>query len=360
MKTNIVCFTGNSGLTDYSVSLCKALGEKARLITSTQIEPRFTQMGFEVQTLFRRSRHYPLDILKFMGFALRHRHEHYIFQGPLKFPLVDGLVLRLLRLFGVRATVTVHDVLPHYPNALSKFTFAFYYKSFNQYIAHSERASTALQAMGLRQPKLVVPHGVYDLFKLSAPSRAEARSRLGLPDEGLKLVLFFGHVETRKGALAFAQLAKRFGPHERVKFLIAGKSSLSPAEEQSLADSAKEAGNLEFHNQRIPFEAVENYFAAADVVALPYLEGTTSGVLKLALAFARPVLATDVGDFKEQIGQKYGLCVPMNENMLDALEQGLRSLLLEQARWEASCRAETADMQWPHIAKRVSTFVGGE
>ena len=44
-------------------------------------------------------------------------------------------------------------------------------------------------------------------------------------------------------------------------------------------------------------------------MALPYREGTTSGVLKLALAFGKPVIATTVGDFVEQVPQGGGILV---------------------------------------------------
>jgi glycosyltransferase involved in cell wall biosynthesis len=36
-------------------------------------------------------------------------------------------------------------------------------------------------------------------------------------------------------------------------------------------------------------------------VALPYIEATQSGVIPIAYAFARPVIATDVGSLREMI-----------------------------------------------------------
>ena len=65
-------------------------------------------------------------------------------------------------------------------------------------------------------------------------------------------------------------------------------------------EKAKSYSNCLIVDRRIDFQDVEKYFSAADIIALPYLEGTTSGVLKLALAFGKPVVATNVGDFQSK------------------------------------------------------------
>ena len=104
MKIEIVCFTGDSGLTDYSVSLGRALARLATvsLVTAASLPARFDHFGFVVRRLFRRSRHYPIDIWRFLFHVLRTRPDWLVFQGPLKFAFVDGLVVRLLRLSGLR------------------------------------------------------------------------------------------------------------------------------------------------------------------------------------------------------------------------------------------------------------------
>jgi len=45
-------------------------------------------------------------------------------------------------------------------------------------------------------------------------------------------------------------------------------------------------------NRYIPNEEVPRYFAAADVVVLPYREATQSGIAAMAYGFGRPVVAT--------------------------------------------------------------------
>jgi len=64
--------------------------------------------------------------------------------------------------------------------------------------------------------------------------------------------------------------------------------------------------------QYIPDNETELYFKAADVLALPYTHVFQSGVLFLAYSFGLPVVAADVGSFREDIieGRTGFLCRP--------------------------------------------------
>jgi glycosyltransferase involved in cell wall biosynthesis len=56
-------------------------------------------------------------------------------------------------------------------------------------------------------------------------------------------------------------------------------------------------GRLDF----IPDEQIEVYFKAADALVLPYKNISQSGVLFLAYGFGIPVIAANVGSFREDI-----------------------------------------------------------
>jgi len=82
-RIDIACFTGSSGLTDYAVSLGRAMAPHAhvRLHTAQDIAPAFCRMGFEVLTPFRRSRHYPIDVWRFATRVLRDKPDLLILQA---------------------------------------------------------------------------------------------------------------------------------------------------------------------------------------------------------------------------------------------------------------------------------------
>ena len=176
--------------------------------------------------------------------------------------------------------VTVHDVLPHYPRAWSRAEYGFYYRSFDRVVVHSDAALAGVHALGVTGEVLLVPHGIYDIFDLTGVSRSQARAKIGGLVEEDFVVLFFWYLELRKGLMEFIEAAKALRYCKDVRFLIAGGSNLTSHGRSYVErlEATMEFPNVIVHDRRIVFEEVENYFAASDVVALPYLEGTTSGV----------------------------------------------------------------------------------
>lgn len=359
MSVELVSFTGDSGLADYAVSLAREMRKltDVRVVTSDRTPAHFRQMGFEVLPTFRRSRHFPVDVWKFVAGVLKRRPRWVVLQGPLKWPLLDAVLVRVLRACGIGVAITVHDVLPHYPGWLSRWTYAAYYRAGSKLITHSEAAKSALASMGVNRPTLVVPHGIYDLFRLTNLSREQARRLLGLPDDA-HVCLFFGHLETRKGVQVLIEAAERLQGNRAHHFVIAGGRDAndgSDAYRDALSRAAK-LSNVTLLDQRIPFEEVERFFVAADAVALPYLEGTTSGVLKLALAFGIPVIATPVGDFPEQVPEGGGVFIEQDGDVPAALIRGLETLKGDPSYQR--CMANSRDLaQWSDIAARYLQFL---
>jgi glycosyltransferase involved in cell wall biosynthesis len=360
-RIDIACFTAQSGLTDYTISLARALTAhaKVRLHTAIDLPERFRSMGFEVATPFRRSRHYPLDLPKFFWSVFRDKPDILLFQAHLKIPLIEAIFIKLLRICGVKIALTVHDVLPHYPKAWSELEFKLYYRCFDLLISHSRAAHEQLRKMGVDIPILVVPHGVYDLFNLDNPSQEASRARVGSIQRDDTVVLFFGHLEPRKGLLEFLEAAEKMQHVSNLKFLIAGGRSLHQCtpRELSLFESARRLPNVVMHDHRIPFEEVQYYLRASDIVALPYREGTTSGVLKLALAFGLPVVVSRMGDLPEQVPVNGGLIINAGPSMAKELEDAIMKILGNIQTFKIGMREASNDAQWPKIAMHYFNFL---
>jgi glycosyltransferase involved in cell wall biosynthesis len=357
MKVEIISFTGNSGLTDYAISLARAMAAHVDtcVVSATSLPTFFDSMGFRIHRVFRRSRHYPIDIFRFIRGVLIRKPDWILLQGPLKVPMLDGLFVRFLRLCGVKTAITVHDVLPHYPKAWSAVEYGFYYRSFDKAIAHSLAASIALKKMGIAADILVVPHGSYGLFNLTGIGKKEARRKIpGIEDRDF-VVLFFGTLEPRKGFMEFLDMAQAASGTANLKFLIAGGNSLAVHGKNFVSrfDASRSLQNLVVHDHRIAFEDVENYFSACDVVALPYLEGTTSGVLKLALAFGKPVIATMVGDFPEQVPTGGGILVPTDASIPEKFLEAINTIQGNYQAYASAMESEQEKADWRGITRKV-------
>ena len=58
---------------------------------------------------------------------------------------------------------------------------------------------------------------------------------------------------------------------------------------------------MRLEDKYISNEEVAVYFAAADVVVLPYLEASQSGIVPIAYSFNTPVISTRVGGLPEAV-----------------------------------------------------------
>src|SRR5664280_414317 len=87
-EIDIVCFHSRFGLADYAVSLAQIMSRtrRIRFVTASPLDERFRNLDAEMVLLFRRSRHYPIDIWKFIFFYLARRRRTLLFQSWLIVP----------------------------------------------------------------------------------------------------------------------------------------------------------------------------------------------------------------------------------------------------------------------------------
>src|SRR5258706_5153467 len=124
--------------------------------------------------------------------------------------------------------------------------------------------------------------------------------------------------------------------------------------------------DLEQHRRRIAsaawVELIDRYISTAEVpelfrramaLVLPYPDATQSGVSAMAFAFARPVMATSVGDVPDVVidGQT-GLIVPPRdgEALADAMERLLVDRPLRDTLATGAARTGKEKLSWPRIA----------
>jgi len=190
---------------------------------------------------------------------------------------------------------------------------------------------------------------------------SEAKQWLGLGTDE-KTILFFGRIRPYKGIehllAAFKILSAQGGGNYRL--IVAGEPKKGSEEylheiQQSIVkDFAPEEVILKV--QFIPDDEMELYFKAADVLVLPYKEIFQSGVLFLAYSFGLPVIATDVGSFREDIveGKTGFLCEPGDaRDMARAVETYFASDLFKnlKARRQDLKDYVNANHSWRAVAQ---------
>jgi glycosyltransferase involved in cell wall biosynthesis len=237
----------------------------------------------------------------------------------------------LATLFWLPATRRLHDSLPiHAPTPAVKrrlLRSCLRGHRLDRVFVHSERSRRALlRLIGPRMPARTVTL-IPDPAPLpSTVSVADARSQLQLTPRG-PLLLFFGGLRDDKGPDLFLE-ALRTLPGDWTAVVAGEPLSITEEEVKRLVSRLPDPSRVLLRLGHIPGSEVPAYFAAADVVVLPYRRsfGGTSGVLMRAVAAGRPIVATDVGDVGS-IVRTHGLGIVVRPESPQDLASGLAEFL---------------------------------
>lgn len=227
--------------------------------------------------------------------ALARRSDIVHLQGDGEWPPLFAATMRALRLTRRPLVWTPHNTFAR--GAAHAGAWAAMYGAADRVVVHA-RADVPAVPDEVRDRTVVIPHGEYGGLARTggtAPDPAGARAALGLPAEA-PVALLFGHLRPDKGLDLLLRAAAQV---EGLHVLVAGEDggALAAAEPLLQALGDRVVVREGFHSM----EAAAGFFAAADVVALPYARASASGVLLLAYGFGRPVVVTPVGGLPEAV-----------------------------------------------------------
>jgi D-inositol-3-phosphate glycosyltransferase len=251
-----------------------------------------------------------------------------------------GLIATLLlRASGTAVVYTAHNTFERFSWALDSTVL------FPPIVRHTIVHTRGDRGRIRRGTVSVIPHGTYGpLAERAQPVVPEAaREALGLPADAL-VVLLFGVLRPDKGLGDLLEAATR---SPRWHVVVAGKEDGALAAERAGLAAPGLAGRVSVHEGFQEIDAVARFFAAADVVALPYRVASQSGVAHLAYGFGRPVMAYPVGGLTEAVidGRTGWLCHEPTPDALAAALDAAAAAGPEECRW-----ASTA-FSWSAIAE---------
>ena len=183
-------------------------------------------------------------------------------------------------------------------------------KRVDAFVVHSASVkSQVAQIYHLDEDKVfIVPHGLYDVYHQDYDKRA-VMDELGIKEEFV--ILYFGLIRKYKGVPylveAFNKLMPSIAQHSRL--VIAGEDW---GDETSLADlinSSPYREQITYKPGFVPDDMIPRYFSAADVVVLPYLRTSGSGVANIAMACGKPIITSDLETMRECLAGYGVLCL---------------------------------------------------
>ena len=209
--------------------------------------------------------------------------------NPLSLPM--ALTLRAARM---SFTHVVHDARPH-PGENSRLmvtSIRWAARLASSLVALSENVrAQMIDSWGVETTRItIIPHGPF-YAKEAKVARSRAGERTSPTGSN---VLFLGRIAEYKGiGLLLDAWSLVTGPDARLT--IAGHGDLSP-----WAGQLKTATNVVTDNRWLSDADIVRHISSADVLVLPYLEASQSGVIGIAHSFGVPVVCTDVGGLADQ------------------------------------------------------------
>ena len=237
-----------------------------------------------------------------------------------------------------------HNVLPHKCSFIDKILTRFALKKVDFFIVHGDIEKKTLTKLfrKIDEKRIVVnEHPSYgQQFIDEVITKEQARSKLELDG---KILLFFGFIRPYKGLKYLIQAMRIVNEkYKDITLLIVGEFWSDKDKYTKQIKSLNRYDNIQIIDNYIPDNEVKYYFQASDIVVLPYISATGSGIIQIAFAFNKPVIVTKVGTLEEIVkNRSTGFVIPpenpkaIAQAIMDFYENIDKSLMEKEIQDEA-------------------------
>jgi glycosyltransferase involved in cell wall biosynthesis len=249
---------------------------------------------------------------RLIGYAWKARPKIFHILWNNRFQFFDRTLLMFYYKFlGKKIAFTAHNVNEARRDGrdswLNRVSLRVQYRLADHIFVHTEKMKAELLAdFGVEEKSVtIIPYGINNALPSSNLTHAEAKRKLNIGGDE-KTILFFGNIRPSKGLEYLLKALDLLAAHDtHYRLVIAGRrikefesywESIQP-----ILRRHQDRGLVMLRDEFIPDEEIEIYFKAADVLALPYTEIFQSGVLFMGYSFGLPVIAADVGSFREDV-----------------------------------------------------------
>jgi glycosyltransferase involved in cell wall biosynthesis len=238
-----------------------------------------------------------------------------------------GTIAKLVkRATGSKVLFICDNVIPH-EHRLGDVAFTKYaFSQADYFIVLSDSVEQDLLSYFPKARYRKVAHPIYEIFGQSIVKN-QAREKLGITTKNV--ALFFGYVRKYKGLMVLLDAIKEFrdnavGTQNKdlsdITLLVVGEFYDDESKAREKVKELNIGDIVRFVSDYVPNDQVSTYFCASDVVVLPYLSATQSGIVQIAYNFDTPVIATNVGGLGEVVlDNKTGFIVESNNSAKLAL-----------------------------------------
>lgn len=219
-----------------------------------------------------------------------------------------------------------------------------------RYVVHSNSDKELISKnYGIDKDKIaIIPHGIYDHY--NRMGRTAAKTTAGIKEDFA--ILFFGLLRPYKGVKYLIKAFERL-PEDIIKgsrLLIVGEQ-WEDKDSKELAKDSEFSDKISVVDRYVSDDETSLYFSAADVLVIPYIRASQSGVAHIGMAFGVPIIASEVGGLKESLGMYEGTVFVQPESAED-ITKALKHVYNERSDFEPP-----EELRWGEIAEKWSELV---
>ena len=314
-----------SGISYYTIKLANVLCKKYKIsaITIKNLLPKFlfpgkNRVGKKISNLeFDRSVQvcncldyyiFP-GIFKAVNFLTKQNPDVIVMQWWSSSTALNYLLLKIINklFFNKKMIIEFHEILDPlenniwvlriYVRLISKILF----NNLDAYVVHSNDDKNLVQKeYNLKKEKVfVIPHGPYDNYIKETEIKGNKKKFN---------ILFFGLIRNYKGLEYLIEAFNKIPPEliKNFRLNIVGEIWDNKKAIYAMIENSKYKDQIKLINRYVCDEEVNKYFNLADIVVLPYIRVSQSGVAQIAVSYGKPIITTNIGSLIETLGNYNG------------------------------------------------------
>ncbi|HEB86089.1 MAG TPA: glycosyltransferase family 1 protein [Gammaproteobacteria bacterium] len=356
MKILLIEPGGYAATFQYTHNLANELANRGHTVvlgTGLKFETKEFPRSYTAFEIFDRFFPRPIRLLAFLSHVRKMQPDIIHIQGhshPTSYLLIRKMISSVCE---AKFVYTAQDVIPKQTRKHHRYALkSLYAKALHIFVNAQQNREMLLESFPRTDAGKIT---VIPLADLTAFVSKDADTPFpGIPEE-LKIVLFFGNIEPRKGLQVLLESFRSVAKSVPDAFLlIVGKPFEGIDTYLELANNPDIADRLIFHHHYFPLVEIPALFSRVDIVAVPYVEGWNSAVIATAYANGRPVIASDIGGFDEVVDDgNTGLLVPPGDvpALADAITRVLSDSTL-YSHMQKNVKEKSKLNSWPEIARK--------
>jgi glycosyltransferase involved in cell wall biosynthesis len=271
------------------------------------------------------------------------------------FALQFGLIIYFIKkLTNAKILIICHNVKQHESTPGEHILCKMVFKNTDYFIVHSSEDESNLKKLVPQGVIKKTYHPTYNFFAFNRLENKVAKEKLGILGN---LILYFGFVREYKGLKYLIDALPIVLKNVDTHLLIVGEFWEDKEKYLEQIQNLGVSKNVTIIDRYVPNEEVGLYFSACDMVVLPYISATQSGIIQIAYGFTKPVITTNVGGLPEVVeNEKTGFIVPPRDSK--ALAEAIISFYKERREkdFANSIVEEKEKFSWDRMCKVIESF----